>query len=113
MDHRYAWASDEAYALSQEVVDAAHDLSVRYRESGASHDAIWAAERGLLVEPLAELLVRDIMEAAADSGDTSRIHAAMTRLRRQIAEDADANDADDWLHPATIEVFHRVTSNTA
>lgn len=101
----YAWATNEFYALAQEVVDAAHDLAHMCLAAERYDDAIWAAERGLLADPLAEVLVRDLMEAAAATGNTSRVHAAMNRLRRAVAEDADANDADDWLHPDTLAMF--------
>jgi hypothetical protein len=48
-------------------------------------------------------------EPAAAAGNTARVHAAMTRLRRHVAEDADANDADDWLHLATVSTFDRLS----
>jgi two-component SAPR family response regulator len=105
----YAWATNEVYSLAQEVVDAAHDLAQLSLEAERYDDAIWAAERGLLADPLAEVLVRDLMEAAAATGNTSRVHAAMSRLRRQVADANDANDADDWLHPETLAMFERLT----
>lgn len=105
----YAWATNEGYRLAQEVVDAAHDLSELALEAGRWDDCTWAAERGLLANPLAEVLVRDLMKAAAATGNTARVHAMMTRLRRQVAEDGDANDADDWLHPETVELFESLT----
>lgn len=43
------------------------------------------------------------------TGNTARIHAAMSRLRRAVSEDADANDADDWLHPETVRLFDELT----
>ena len=104
----YAWATNEVYGLAQEVVDAAHDLARLCLEAERYDDAIWAAERGLLADPFAEVLVRDLMEAAAATGNTARVHAAMTRLRRQVAEDADANDANDWLDPQTLTTFKRL-----
>ncbi len=107
----YAWATNELYALAQEVVDAAHDLAQLCLAAERYDDAIWAAERGLLADPLAEVLVRDLMEAAAATGNTARVHAAMTRLRRQVAEDGDANDADDWLHPETVAMFEELTTD--
>ena len=109
----YAWATNELYSLAQEVVDAAHDLARLCLEAERYDDAIWAAERGLLADPLAEVLVRDLMEAAAATGNTARVHAAMTRLRRQVAEDADANDADDWLHPETLSLFNTLVGKPA
>jgi two-component SAPR family response regulator len=108
----YAWATNEVYSLAQEVVDAAHELAQLSLEAGRYDDAIWAAERGLLADPLAEVLVRDLMEAAAATGNTARVHAAMSRLRRQVAEDADANDADDWIHPETVATFDRLRAST-
>lgn len=105
----YAWATNEVYSLTQEVVDAAHDLAQLSLEAERYDDAIWAAERGLLADPLAEVLVRDLLEAAAATGNTARAHAAMTRLRRNVAEDVDANDADDWLHPETLALFESLT----
>lgn len=104
----YSWATNEFYALAQEVVDAAHDLAQLSLAAEQYDDAIWAAERGLLADPLAEVLVRDIMEAAAATGNTSRVHAAMNRLRRAVSGEADANDADDWLHPETLNCFRRL-----
>lgn len=109
----YAWAANELYALAQEVVDAAHDLAQLSLAAERYDDAIWAAERGLLTDPLAEVLVRDLMEAAAATGNTARVHAAMTRLRRAVAENGDANDADDWLHPDTIRCFEALASPKA
>lgn len=107
----YAWATNEVYALAQDVVDAAHDLAELCLAAERYDDAIWAAERGLLADPLAEVLVRDLMEAAAATGNTARAHAAMTRLRRNVAEDADANDADDWLHAETLATYSRLGEN--
>lgn len=104
----YAWATNELYALAQEVVDAAHDLAQLCLADEQHDDATWAAERGLLADPLAEVLVRDLMEAAAATGNTARVHAAMNRLRRAVSEDADANDADDWLHPETLQLYERL-----
>jgi nucleoid-associated protein YgaU/DNA-binding SARP family transcriptional activator len=104
----YAWATNEIYSLAQEVVDAAHDLAQLCLEAERYDDAIWAAERGLLADPPVEVLVRDLMEAAAATGNTSRVYAAMTRLRKQVAEDSGANDADDWLAPQTVETFRRL-----
>lgn len=64
---------------------------------GRYEDANSAAEAGLNADPLAEVLIRDLMEAASATGSAPRVHALMTRLRRQLAENGDANDADDWL----------------
>jgi len=107
----YAWATNEVYGLAQEVVDTAHDLARLYFEAERYDDAIWAAEQGLVADPLAEILVRDLMEAAAATGNTARVHAAMTRLRRQVSEDADANDADDWLNWNTVQFYERLVSS--
>lgn len=95
--------------MTQEVVDAAHHLTRLCQDEERYDDAIWAAERGLTADPLAEVLVRDLIEAAVATGNTARAHAAMTRLRRHVAEVGEANDADDWLHPKTIEAFQRLS----
>lgn len=102
----YAWATNQFYVLVQEVVDAVHDLAQRSLEAGRYGDAVWAAERGLLADPLAEVLVPDLMEAATATGNTTRVRAAMNRLRRQVADDADA--AGDWLAPETVDLYARV-----
>lgn len=91
------------------MVDAAHDLAQFCLAAERNDDAIWAAEQGLLADPLAEILVRDLMEAAAATGNTARVHAAMNRLRRAVADDADANDADEWLHPETLQLYERLS----
>lgn len=105
----YAWAVHDSYRIAQEVADAAHDLAQLLLQAGRYDEASKAAEDGLKAEPGSELLIRDLMEIAAASGNGGRVHDLMTRLRRQVAEDGDANDADDYLHPETLATFERLT----
>jgi len=55
-------ATNELYSLAQEVVDAAHDLAQLCLRTERYDDAIWAAERGLLAGPLAEILEHAVGE---------------------------------------------------
>lgn len=101
----YAWAMHDSYRIAQEIADAAHELAQLLLEAGRYDDATKAAEDGLKAEPASELLIRDLMEIAAASGNGGRVHDLMTRLRREVAEDGDANDADDYLHPDTVGTY--------
>ncbi|MBW3662723.1 MAG: LysM peptidoglycan-binding domain-containing protein [Actinobacteria bacterium] len=104
----YTWAHQLEIRISEEIVTAAHDLAHQMLDSARYEDAVWAAERGLSVNPLAEPLIRVLMIAADATGNTARVHEVMARLRETLAED-DANDADDWLHPETITLFERLS----
>lgn len=106
----YAWSIHDSYRIAQEIADAAHDLAQLLLAAGQYEDATKAAEAGLMAEPACEALIRDLMEITAASGNARRVHDLMTRLRRQLAEDGDANDADDYLHPETLATFERLSS---
>lgn len=108
----HAWATNDVYRLSQEIVDTAHQLAQLYLQHGRHQDAVWAAEQGLSADPMAEVLVRDLMEAAAVTGNMARVQSAMGRLRCQATEDGDTNDADDWMHPHTLETYERLVAST-
>jgi hypothetical protein len=53
------------------------------------------------------------MKAAAAAGSAAEIHEIMRRLRKVLEVDADANDGDDLLHPATTQLFNELTPTWA
>jgi DNA-binding SARP family transcriptional activator len=105
----YAWGAHEVHAIEQDISDAAHRLAQRYLDEGQPGDARWAAERGLVADPYCELLYRDLMAAAAATGNSAESHAIMQRLRRTLDVDAGANDADDLLDTSTLELYEQLT----
>jgi DNA-binding SARP family transcriptional activator len=105
----YAWANNDVHAIEQDISDEAHRLAQSYLDQGRPGDARWAAERGLLADPYSELLYRDLILAAAATGNTTEAHAIMQRLRRTLGVDAGANDAGDLLDPATTELYDELT----
>jgi hypothetical protein len=53
------------------------------------------------------------MQAAAAAGNATEIHQIMRRLRKVLDLDADANDADDLLDPATTQLYDELTRSRA
>lgn len=65
----YAWARQLGIRMCEEIGDAAHSLAQLCIEAGHYEDAVWAAEQGLDADPLAEVLIRDLMVAADATGN--------------------------------------------
>ncbi len=109
----YVWASLDVHALAQEVGDAAHQLATLYLQEGRPADARWAAEQGLRADPYLEALYRDLMKAASAEGNTAEVEVIMGRLRKLVADDAVANDADDRLDPETLRTYSACSRGSA
>jgi DNA-binding SARP family transcriptional activator/nucleoid-associated protein YgaU len=109
----YSWAINDVHALEQDVSDAAHQLAQLYLENDQPQAVRWAAEGGLLADPYCEVLYRDLMTAAAAAGNAAEIHQIMRRFREVLDLDADANDADDLLDPATTQLYNELTRKRA
>lgn len=105
----YSWASFQIHAVEQSVADAAHKLAQLYLTNSEPSKAISAARTGLVADGHYEALYRDLMEAAAATGNTMEIHRIMQDLRGRLAEETGANDADDWMDPETVQLYDKLT----
>lgn len=105
----YLWAHAEALvsAAVADVADAAHRLATLYLERGDARGAWWATQQGLLASPGNEQLHRDRMLAADLAGNPAGVDAVMEELC--AAMDVDLSEAEDMLHPMTLEVYERLT----
>jgi hypothetical protein len=91
----YTWAEAGIQDMISAVVDVAHALSELSLATGDHRRARWAATRGLMVEPCAELLYQDAMRAARTAGDLDDVERLAATLRRQVAEVDPLDDIDD------------------
>ncbi|MFF5924340.1 hypothetical protein ACFY8C_39420 [Streptomyces flavochromogenes] len=64
------------------IVDVAHELSNRRRESADYVSALWAAHQCLLAAEESELLHRQVVLAHHGAGDMEALRAAAARLAR-------------------------------
>ncbi|MGB8384219.1 MAG: bacterial transcriptional activator domain-containing protein, partial [Dermatophilaceae bacterium] len=62
------------------VGDVAHELAVRALTTGDPTLAAWAAGKGLDAEPVSEVLWRDLLRAAHQTGDPNRVRDVITQL---------------------------------
>lgn len=79
---RYAWAEPATQEMVSAIVDVAHTLSTRCRETGDIPGALWAARRGLLASEESELLHRALFLAHHAAGDTTALREAAASLAR-------------------------------
>lgn len=107
--NRYSWATYvHSWALTH-VVDIAHELATRALNTGDTDTALWATQQGLIVEPLAEVLWRDRLTAAADDPET---HERETRAlyARTTAEDYELSPETEALAHTPHTSTHRIAS---
>ncbi|MFJ3817735.1 LysM peptidoglycan-binding domain-containing protein [Streptomyces sp. NPDC090056] len=79
---RYAWAEPDIQEMISAIVDVAHELSTRRRETGDIPGALWAAKCGLLAAEESEMLHRQIFLAHHAAGDIDALREAAARLAR-------------------------------
>jgi DNA-binding SARP family transcriptional activator/NTP pyrophosphatase (non-canonical NTP hydrolase) len=103
----YEWGHSEGFASRFEILvgEAAHLLAEWHLDHGEATAALWAADQGLLASPVDEALYRDRMRAYHLAGNAAAVDAVM----RELCEVADAMEPYDSLHPATIELYQRLT----
>jgi nucleoid-associated protein YgaU/DNA-binding SARP family transcriptional activator len=109
----YAWVTYDLHAIEQQISDAAHQLAELHLERDEAEQARWSAERGLLADPYCELLHRDLMLAAATTGNLGEVRSIMGNLRALLENGSENNDADDYLHPATLQLYSSLTNASA
>lgn len=76
----YAWAEPFRQDMVSAIVDTAHELAVRRLARADYRSAEAAVYRGLLVEPGAELLHRDLLTVYAAAGARDQLLKAVSRL---------------------------------
>lgn len=82
----YAWADHHQQEMISAVIDACHELASRRLASRRPREAMNPILLGLSIEPAAELLWRDRLEAEALFGGRSVLTASVTRLRQLVEE---------------------------
>ena len=77
---RYGWADTDRQEMICAIVDVAHELTVRFLDSGDALNARWAVTVGLRVEPGSELLWRDALRAERLAGNREGLLALAERF---------------------------------
>ncbi|MGQ0631598.1 MAG: hypothetical protein ACT4P1_11180 [Sporichthyaceae bacterium] len=99
----YAWAEPDTQDMISSIVDVAHSLADLSLAAGDLRRARWAASKGLVAEPFAELLYEDAIRAATALGDDAEASRMVAALRRQVAalepEDDMGNKVASLLQP--------------
>ena len=106
---RYEWASAEITEIRQSVADVAHELAHRSLEIGDHRTATWAAEKGLHADPSLEVLWRDLITAAWQSGQTGLTRHVITRA--QDYYDDLGTDMEDDTYALIDRVLHATRTN--
>jgi hypothetical protein len=107
--HRtYGWSSSELIASNIEIAigDAAHRLCRWALEQGDDETAMWATHQGLLASPGQEALFRDRMEAAAASGDPTRLRAVFGEAQEAVR----CIDLLDELQHETVAFYEHLST---
>lgn len=81
---RWDWAATEISEICATVADIAHELATRALRTGDSRTATWAATKGLMAEPVSEVLWRDQITAAWASGIPGRARATIADARTAL-----------------------------
>lgn len=82
----YGWAAVDRAEMCAAVADIAHELAQRHLRAGEPEAASWAARKGLLAEPLSEMLWRDQLHASWQAEDEERIRDAVARSRETLGD---------------------------
>ena len=99
---RWEWAQDDIAEVCATVADVAHELSTRALRAGDSRTATWAAEKGLLAEPVSETLWRDLITAAWSSGIPGRARDTIESARAAL------EPLGDDLEDETVQLINDV-----
>jgi hypothetical protein len=81
----YPWAEALRSGMTAAVVDVAHELTLRRLCARDHRGAEAAVRRGLVAEPDAELLLRDLVLVHADAGDGPQLQRTVARLETKAA----------------------------
>ncbi|HEV2374083.1 MAG TPA: hypothetical protein VGS19_18240, partial [Streptosporangiaceae bacterium] len=89
---RYAWLATDGleYDVAARVCDAAHRLWELRMAAGDPHGAMEAARSGLRLAPYDELLWRDLLEAADDTGHEDLLRGVVKEIRSWACLDGTA-----------------------
>lgn len=86
-DRPFADAADQDWAwdtlrtdIQSVIADIAHELTTRSLDKNDLRTARWAASRGLLVDPAAELLLADRVRTETKAGDGDEVDRLITRI---------------------------------
>ncbi|TDE32126.1 BTAD domain-containing putative transcriptional regulator [Actinomadura sp. 6K520] len=103
----YHWWIDSPLleTMRATIVDTAELLAELDLATGAITSAGRAARIGLIADPAAEQLWRMVMHAEHAAGNTAGVHEAWSGCLRELA----AVDTELETHPATVELYHRLT----
>ncbi|WP_410574951.1 LysM peptidoglycan-binding domain-containing protein [Amycolatopsis sp. cmx-4-61] len=77
---RYAWSSWLQREMIDAIVDVAHTLADAYQKAGNLPAARRAAMRGLLAEPVSEILYRDLLRTEYRSGNLAAVRETADKL---------------------------------
>ncbi|MEY9211422.1 hypothetical protein ABH917_000868 [Thermobifida halotolerans] len=102
---RYAWAEPLKHTINAAVADTTHTIAVRALASGDLAPAREALIKILEIDPVNELLYRDLIRLEHQAGNPKAIDRAVQRLTIAL----DTLDLD--MEPATIELINQVTAN--
>jgi DNA-binding SARP family transcriptional activator len=82
----YGWAEADTQDMISCIVDTAHALAEISLKKGEYRRARWAAARGLVAEPCAEILYQDALRAAKAMGDADDVQHLVRMLQRELSE---------------------------
>ncbi|WP_206795816.1 LysM peptidoglycan-binding domain-containing protein [Amycolatopsis sp. MtRt-6] len=77
---RYAWSSWHQREMIDAIVDVAHTLADAYQKAGDLPAARRAAMRGLLAEPVSEILYRDLLRIEYRAGNLAAVRQTADKL---------------------------------
>ncbi|NBH02877.1 LysM peptidoglycan-binding domain-containing protein [Amycolatopsis sp. SID8362] len=77
---RYAWSSWLQREMIDAIVDVAHTLADAYQKAGDLPAARRAAMRGLLAEPVSEILYRDLLRIEYRAGNLAAVRETADKL---------------------------------
>lgn len=81
---RWGWANDAMTEISAAVADIAHELATRCLSTRDPRTATWATTKGLLAEPVSELLWRDRITATWATGVPGAAQATIAEARTAL-----------------------------
>lgn len=83
---RYSWAIADRWEICAAVADIAHELAQRCLRAGDPAGASWAARKGLLAEPLSEMLWRDEVHAAWQAGQRDKASSVLDEAESTLGD---------------------------
>ncbi|WP_410608396.1 bacterial transcriptional activator domain-containing protein [Amycolatopsis sp. lyj-109] len=100
---RYAWSFWLQREMLDAIVDVAHTLADAYQKSGDFAAARRAAMRGLLAEPVSEILYRDLLRIEYRAGNHTGVRETADKLTALVASlDVELDDETSVLVSALL-----------